>query len=73
MRWTLTPAYGRDYKSKAEVTAAFDAGKDFIEAASGRYCSRADVLASGAAEVNIRYGRLRKVAVVKVAAPAAVP
>jgi len=27
---TLTPAYGRDYKSKAEVLADFDANKDFI-------------------------------------------
>lgn len=27
---TLTPAYGRDYKSKAEAIAAFESGKDFI-------------------------------------------
>jgi len=27
--YELTPAYGRDYKNKAEVTAAFNAGKDF--------------------------------------------
>lgn len=27
---TLTPAYGRDYKSKAETIAAFESGKDFI-------------------------------------------
>lgn len=27
---TLTPAYGHDYKSKADVVAAFDAGNDFI-------------------------------------------
>ena len=26
---TLTPAYGRDYSSKAEVIADFRAGKDF--------------------------------------------
>lgn len=26
---TLTPAYGRDYKSKAEVIADFVSGKDF--------------------------------------------
>ena len=25
----LTPAYGRDYKTKAEVVAAFNEGKDF--------------------------------------------
>jgi len=27
---TLTPAYGRDYKSKKEVLADWEAGKDFI-------------------------------------------
>ena len=27
---TLTPAYGRDYTSKAKVLADWDAGKDFI-------------------------------------------
>ena len=27
---TLTPAYGRDYKSKKEVIAALESNKDFI-------------------------------------------
>jgi len=27
---TLTPAYGRDYKSKKAVLADWEAGKDFI-------------------------------------------
>lgn len=27
---TLTPAYGRDYKTKKEFMADFEAGKDFI-------------------------------------------
>lgn len=27
--YELTPAYGRDYKTKAEVVAAFNEGKDF--------------------------------------------
>ena len=27
---TIAPAYGRDYKTKAEVLAALDAGKDFL-------------------------------------------
>ena len=30
MRLTLSPAYGRDYKSKAEVQKDWDAGKDFV-------------------------------------------
>lgn len=29
MFYELTPAYGRDYKNKAEVTNAFKEGKDF--------------------------------------------
>ena len=29
MYYELTPAYGRDYKTKVEVLAAWDAGKDF--------------------------------------------
>lgn len=28
--YELTPAYGRDYKSKKEVIEAWNAGKDFI-------------------------------------------
>lgn len=67
---TLTPAYGRDYKSKAAVVADFKAGKDFIIADfmhpdSGRYVNRADLQGS-ARQVNIRYNRLRSVAVVNV-------
>lgn len=27
--YELSPAYGRDYKTKAEVVAAFNEGKDF--------------------------------------------
>lgn len=27
--YELTPAYGRDYTKKADVIAAFEAGKDF--------------------------------------------
>jgi hypothetical protein len=29
MFYELTPAYGHDYKTKAEVTAAWESGKDF--------------------------------------------
>lgn len=37
----LTPAYGRDYKTKAEAEADFKAGKDFVTS-MGQYCSRRD-------------------------------
>ena len=66
---TLTPAYGRDYKSKKEVEAAFAADKDFAVAdimSGGGYTNRADLVSMGIRTVNIRYKALRSVAVVKV-------
>lgn len=61
----LTPAYGRDYKSKKEVQADFDANKDFTVQPEGSYSTKAELRAMGYNEVNIRYGKLRKVAVLK--------
>lgn len=63
---TVTPTYGRDYKSKALAIAALEAGKDFQLATYGRsgYVSLSD-FAPGAT-VNICYGNLRKIAVYKV-------
>lgn len=67
---TLTPAYGRDYKSKAAVQADFDAGKDFQIASigpdSGRYVNKAQLVEAGVGEVMIRYKRLTMVTAVKV-------
>lgn len=66
---TLTPAYGRDYKSVKEVTAAFNADQDFVVNSydgSGGYTNRADLLAMGIGQVTIRYKALRSVTVVKV-------
>ena len=62
----LTPAYGRDYKSKAEVIAAFEAGNDFMinDPWTTEICSIRDF---GAGQtVQIRYGKLRKVLMYKV-------
>ena len=69
---TLTPAYGRDYKSKKAVQADLDAGKDFIIADfghpyDGKPANHRDLKSEGLATVNIRYGNLRKVGVFKVA------
>ena len=70
---SLTPAYGRDYKSAREVTQAFLDGKDFEIASmfgsfGGRYCSVRD-FAQGVT-VSIRYNRLTRVVNVKVPANA---
>jgi hypothetical protein len=66
---TLTPAYGRDYKSKSEVEAAWDGGKDFQIASvgpyMGAYVSKRE-LAGKEREVSIRYAKLSKVVVLKV-------
>ena len=60
MDFHLTPAYGRDYKNKSEVIAAWHAGKDFILATTGQYCSVRD-LRDLPGDVFIRYGGLRKI------------
>lgn len=70
---TLVPAYGRDYKSKREVMEAWDAGKDFIvqdmmSPYDGKPINKADAKAAGIGNVNIRYKKMRSVAVIKVAA-----
>jgi len=68
---TLTPAYGRDYTSKAKAEADFRAGKDFIiqdmsSPWDGKPANIRDLSGAGVATVNIRYKKLRNIAVVKV-------
>ncbi len=65
---TLTPAYGRDYKSKADALAAFRGGKDFIINDiscpwDGKPCSIRDL--EPGEKVKIRYKGLRNVFVVE--------
>lgn len=71
MYLTLVPAYGRDYKSKAEIQKDLDANKDFVIAEYGhRYdgkpANAESLRQSGVKTVNIRYSQLRKVAVFRV-------
>lgn len=58
---TLTPAYGRDYRSQTAVASDFLAGKDFIHP-SGSYCSIRDFAPN--VQVSLRYSRLSKVHVI---------
>ncbi len=59
----LSPAYGRDYKNKAEVIAAFKSGKDF----GGDYqlgfqlCSIRDLEQFKPYTANLRYKKLTQV------------
>jgi hypothetical protein len=62
---TVTPAYGRDYKSKKAALADWNAGKDFIiNDISNRWDGK-PVNKQGAEEaglsIMIRYDKLRKI------------
>lgn len=64
---TLTPAYGRDYKSVKAVTEALNNGVDFIlndmfSPYDGKPCSARDFAGQ---KVKVRYSGLRKVAVIQ--------
>jgi hypothetical protein len=67
---TLTPAYGRDYKSGKAAKEDFLAGKDFVVADlvhrySGGYCNFEDLRKDGETSVNIRYKKLTQIVVVR--------
>ena len=64
---TLTPAYGRDYKSKALAIKDFDAGKDFVANTYNHegYITKSELLEMNIHEVNIRYKKLTMVVVHK--------
>ena len=63
MRTTVIPAYGRDYRSVKDVTADFDANKDFLicDVASrfdGRYINKEQLSAGDV--LAVRYAGNRK-------------
>lgn len=60
---TLTPAFGRDYRSKTAVIEALEAGKDFVyhdvlSPFDGKYCSIRDF--KPGQQFHIRYFKLTK-------------
>ena len=68
----LIPAYGRDYKNKAEVIAAFNENKDFkVCDMSSRYdgaaANKSDLIAGGEAKIKIRYKKLASIVIVDAA------
>ena len=65
---TLTPSYGRDYKSAKEAKESFLGGKDWIVASiSNPYCGRqCSILDLKGFRVELRYKKLTKVAIVTV-------
>jgi hypothetical protein len=71
MPMQATPAYGRDYKSKKEVLAAWAAGKDFIvqdimDPWDGKPINLEDARNAGLKSINLRYKRLTQVVVVPI-------
>lgn len=62
----LVPAYGRDYKNKAEVLKDFDAQKDFIlQNFNGSTFINKQQIKEGT-KVQIRYKKLQSVMIVEV-------
>ncbi len=64
--FTLTPAYGRDYKSSDEVLTDWNADKAFSVnsfEASGSYTNRADCNERGYTEVTVRFAKIRRIVV----------
>lgn len=64
---TLSPAWGRDYKSRAEVAKAINDRKDFMindpfSQWNGKPCTPADLTDS---RLTVRYAQLRKVVILK--------
>jgi len=59
----VVPAYGRDYRSKREVLAAWDDGHDFQCQPSGRYVSKRDKPAHVA--LQVRYNKLARVLIIE--------
>lgn len=60
----VTPAYGRNYKSKAAALKDWEAGKDFLAQPSGQYINKEDADVEKL-KVWIRYDKLRKIVEVK--------
>jgi len=71
---TLTPAYGRDYKSKKALLADFNANKDFIvndmfgplKQWDGKPVNKPQLKEHGITKVMIRYKRLTQVTPVNI-------
>ena len=61
---TLTPAYGRDYRSAAAVMLDWNAEKDSVLQPAGSYCNILNMTllkASGVTHVHFRYQKMTKV------------
>lgn len=62
----IEPAYGREYKRKADAQKDLDAGKDFVAQPSGKYVNAPQLRELGMRTVILRYKQRRQVTTLKV-------
>ncbi len=63
---TLLPAYGRDYKKKADIASDLNANKDFlISDIRPALINKEQLVSEGIKSVVVRYGNQRKVTSLK--------
>ena len=67
---TISPAYGRDYTSKANALADWDANKDFIiqDIRLSGYVSKSqvpDLIRDGISKIMLRYNKMHMVVLLK--------
>lgn len=63
---TLLPAYGRDYKRKADIASDINNNKDFyISGLSPALINKEQLISEGIKSVVVRYGNQRKVTSLK--------
>ena len=63
---TLLPAYGRDYKRKADIASDLNANKDFyISGISPALINKEQLISEGMKTVVVRYNNQRKVTSLK--------
>jgi hypothetical protein len=67
---TISPAYGRDYTSKAKALADWDSNKDFViqDMRLSGYVSKSqvpDLIRDGISKIMLRYNKMHMVVLLK--------
>ena len=63
---TLSPAYGRDYKSKKLIIDDLNNNKDFLESTSMKYINKQQFKELNISSFNVRYDQQRKITNIKI-------
>lgn len=67
----VIPGYGRDYRTKEQVVAAWNAGKDFLiqhitHRYDGRYINLGDAKQYGVLYIRVRFNKKRNIHLIKI-------